>query len=60
MIPQTIHAIPCAKCGNESYLILGPKVEGGQVTIQQPVCTKCGTPLAGSAGTAAVGAGGTG
>ena len=44
-MPQIIKSTPCKNCGNESYTVPGPKIEGGKVTIQNPVCTKCGTPL---------------
>ena len=57
---QIIHASPCVKCSNEFYRVLGPKVEAGQVTIQQPVCTKCETPISTPVGSAAIGSGGTG
>lgn len=58
---QPIHATPCKNCSNEFYRILGPKVEGGQVSIQNPVCTKCNTPLSPvPAGTPVMRTGGTG
>ena len=44
-MPKTAKFTPCQKCGNETYTIQGTKIVNGQVTIQAPTCTKCGTPL---------------
>ena len=44
-MPNQIKATPCTRCGNEVYNILGTKIEGGRIIVQNPVCNTCGTPL---------------